>query len=344
VGQLSAASWERAVTAANHWPVAEVLPDAFELREPVDVVYTWVNGDDPTWLARKAQYAPHGDTHNFAAANPSRYTDRDELRYSMRSVAMYADWVRHIYLVTDGQVPGWLDTSHPKITVVDHREIFADPSVLPVFNSHAIESQVQHIPDLAEHFLYCNDDIFFGRAAEPELFFHGNGIAKFFPSKQTLDVDPPSVQDLPVMSAAKNNRTLLEREFGVTIRHKMRHTAHPQLRSVLIEMEKRYPEQFAQVAASRFRHPDDLSISSALHHYYAYARGRAVPGDLTYRYQDISRANTARRLDEFLRERPQMFCLNDLVSRPDQVPEQHAALREFFEEYFPLPAPWERRD
>jgi hypothetical protein len=340
VSRLSERAWQRAVTSPTHWPVEDPRPYVLDVREPVDLVYTWVDGADPDWQRRKAQYAP-ADSYNFAA-NVARYTNRDELRYSMRSVAMFANWVRRIYLVTDGQVPDWLDTAHPKITVIDHRDIFNETSVLPVFNSHAIESQLQHIPDLAEFFLYCNDDIFFGRPVEPELFFHGNGISKFFMSKQTLDLDLPSTQDLPVMSAAKNNRALVEQEFGVTIRHKLKHTAHPQLRSVLVEMEKRHPEVFAKVAASRFRDPDDVSIPSALHHYYAYARGRAVPGEMHYRYQDISLPDTHRRLDEFLRERPQVFCLNDLDSLPGQLAQQRAMLEQFFAEYFPVPAPWER--
>jgi Stealth protein CR2, conserved region 2/Stealth protein CR3, conserved region 3/Stealth protein CR1, conserved region 1/Stealth protein CR4, conserved region 4 len=342
VEKLTAAAWEHAVASPRHWPIDDPLPYAFDVREPVDIVYTWVDGDDPEWQARKARYAAPGARHNFSAGNLSRYLNRDELRFSMRSVAMFAGWVRRIHLVTDNQVPDWLDASHPKINLVDHRDIFTDRSVLPVFNSHAIESQLQHIPDLAEQFLYCNDDFFFGRPVEPELFFHGNGIAKFFMSKRTLDLEPPSADDLPVTSAGKNNRVLLEREFGVTVRHKLQHTAYPLLRSVLVEMEKRHPEVFARVAASRFRHPDDLSIAAALHHYYAYARGRAVPGEVHYRYQDIGLPNTARRLDEFLRERPEVFCLNDLHTDPSQLEEQFAALRQFFDEYFPVAAPWER--
>lgn len=340
VGQLSGPAWQRAVRSQSHWPISAPLPDVFEVREPVDIVYTWVDGGDPQWLRRKAAFAP-GRASDFAA-NHARYANRDELRYSMRSVAMFASWVRRIFLVTDGQVPDWLDPDHPAVTVVDHREIFTDAGVLPVFNSHAIESQLHHIPDLAEHFLYCNDDIFFGRPVEPELFFHGNGISKFFLSRQTLDLDPPSAGDLPLLSAAKNNRMLLEREFGVTLRHKFRHTAHPQLRSVLVELEKRHPELFAQVAASRFRHGDDVSIPSALHHYYAYVRGRAVPGEAVYRYQDLGRPETARRLDEFLRQRPQLFCINDLDSPEADLDEQRVVLHDFCRQYFPLPAPWER--
>lgn len=343
VGYLSEAAWQRATTAANHWIEPDPAPEIFEVTEPIDIVYTWVDGNDPQWQARKAAYEPDtADDHNPSALHGARYLSRDELRYSLRSVAMYAGWVRRIHIVTDGQVPAWLDASHPKIAVVDHKQIFRDPDVLPVFNSHAIESQLHHIPDLAERYLYLNDDFFFGRPVEPELFFHGNGIGKFFLGKDSLDIDPPSARDLPVNSAAKNQRALIERDFGVTVRRKFKHSAYPQLRSVLDEMEQRYPHLFAQVAASRFRHPEDVSIPASWQHYFAYARGRAVPGDIHYRYQDISKPDTARRLDEILRERPQTFCLNDIVSDEDQFAEQHAALRAFFAEYFPLPSPFEK--
>ncbi len=133
-------------------------------------------------------------------------------------------WVRHVYVVTDRQVPPWLNVEHPQLTVVDHREIFRDPSVLPVFNSHAIESQLHHIPGLSEHYLYLNDDFFFGRPVQPELFFHANGIAKFFLSAVVLDVDPPSRRDLPVLSAAKQNRAA-HRE-GVRRHHHAEAQAH----------------------------------------------------------------------------------------------------------------------
>ncbi len=342
VGYLTGQAWDQATSSPKHWPVDDPRPDIFEIGEPVDIVYTWVDGDDAAWRARRAVHAPDAGEHNATAVVPARFLSRDELRYSLRSLAMYASWVRRIHLVTDNQVPDWLDVDHPKIRVIDHRDIFVDTSVLPVFNSHAIESQLHHVPDLAEHYLYLNDDFFFGRPVDPELFFHANGIAKFFLAKDPLDLDPPSTRDLPLLSAAKNHRSLLERDFGVTVRRKFRHAPAPQLRSVLEEMEKRYPELFAQVAASRFRHPDDVSVASSLMHYYAYARGRAVPADIEYRYLDISRKDTARRLDEILRQRPQVFCLNDVDSREHHLPGQEEALQEFFAAYFPLPSPYEK--
>ncbi|WP_345678166.1 stealth family protein, partial [Yinghuangia aomiensis] len=159
------------------------LPD--DIPFPIDAVYTWVDGSDPAWNERrdKALAASGGPAGlNEQAANDARYISRDELRFSLRSLDMYAPWIRTIYLVTDQQTPDWLDTSHPRVKVVDHRDIFTDPDALPTFNSHAIESQLHHIDGLAEHFLYFNDDVFLGRALTPDFFFHANGLAKHFPS------------------------------------------------------------------------------------------------------------------------------------------------------------------
>src|SRR5690606_33795440 len=103
----------------------------------VDAVYTWVDSSDPEWRRQHAQFSRAADSPLTSANNPERFLDRDELRYSLRSLWMYAPFVRHVYLVTSGQVPGWLDTTCDRITVVTHDEIFPDPSVLPVFNSHA---------------------------------------------------------------------------------------------------------------------------------------------------------------------------------------------------------------
>ena len=44
-----------------------------------------------------------------------------ELRYSLRSIQTFAPWVRHVYLVTNGQIPSWLNLDSPRLTVVTHQ-------------------------------------------------------------------------------------------------------------------------------------------------------------------------------------------------------------------------------
>jgi UDP-N-acetylglucosamine-lysosomal-enzyme len=78
--------------------------------------------------------------------------------------------VRKVFLVTNGQVPHWLDTSNPKLVLVTHAEIFDDPSHLPTFSSPAIEANLHRIPGLSSQFIYLNDDVMFGRPVWPSDF------------------------------------------------------------------------------------------------------------------------------------------------------------------------------
>lgn len=321
------------------------LPHVLDVSEPIDVVYTWVDGNDPAWQERKRAAQNLGRHTRFTgdALNSSRFDSHDELRYSLRSIEMFAGWVRHIWLVTDRQVPRWLREEHPRLTVVDHREIFADPAALPVFNSHAIESQLHHIEGMADKYLYLNDDVFFGRPVQPESFFYGNGIMKLFPSYVVVDQGPRQASDIASTSAAKRNRELIESAFSRTFTNKTRHTPIPQSRSVLYEMEDRFPHVFDSVMRSRFRSPDDYSIPSSLAQYYAYATGRAVTGGIRYGYANLAAPNVELRLKGWLRHRRhQCFCLNDTGEGLDGAKSRASDLATFLGRYFPVPSSFEQ--
>lgn len=225
---------------------------------------------------------------------------------------------------------------------MDHRDIFPDADALPVFNSHAIESCLHRISGLAEQYLYLNDDVFFGRPVAPTLFFRGNGLATFFPSSALIEPGPRQPYDNPVMSAAKNTRALIAEVFERAATTIFQHTPHPQLRSVLQHMEMSHPEIFARVAASPFRHPEDLSIASSLHHFYAYALGKALPSRLEYFYLDVSHPWASKRLRWLLRNRTfDVFCLNDSPSVSGDDSRNSELLERFLSRYYPLPSSFE---
>jgi hypothetical protein len=320
-----------------------VSPDRVSF--PIDVVYTWVDGSDPAWLERKARaLRENGWVSGVSGqtANDSRYVSRDELCYSLRALLAFAPWVRHVFLVTDGQVPAWLDLSHPRITVVPHREIFGDTGRLPTFNSQAIESRLHRIPGLAEHFLYLNDDVFLGRPVAPEMFFTPGGLTRFFPSTALVDSAPRQPSDPPANSAGKNNRRLIQETFGRVLTRKMKHTPHPSRRSVLAEIELRFAEHVEATASHQFRHPDDISLLSSLQQYYAYLTGRATPGEIKYMYADLADPATPFRLSRLLHDRHlDAFCLNDTDSDAAAAAEQAALLADFLPAYLPFPSAFE---
>jgi hypothetical protein len=314
---------------------------ADDITFPVDAVYTWVDGNDPAWKQRKAQ--AKGEVYHAESASDARFISRDELRYSVRSLHLFAPWIRNVYIVTDDQVPPWLREDLPGVRIATHREIFRDRSVLPVFNSHAIESQLHHIEGLAEHFLYFNDDMFMGRPVAPHAFFTPSGTARYFPSRNRIPQGPVVETDTPVDAACKNNRALLLERFGRVITQPMEHIPYALRRSAMEEAERDFPEAWARTAASRFRAMTDLSPTSSFALYYAALTGRAQPGSMPFTYLQLAVPDLADRLQRLLDGRDQdSFCLNDAFSTPEDIEAQQELLDGFLNAYFPTPSPHER--
>jgi hypothetical protein len=305
----------------------------FDVDQPVDAVYLWVDGADPRWLAAKsAALAAAGLEVPPPGAADERFRDNGELRYSFRSLERFAPWIRRIYLVSDRQVPDWLDVDHPRVQLVDHHELFAGTGTLPTFNSHALGARLHHIEGLSENYLYMNDDVFFGRPVQPRLFFEANGVTRFFLSRSTLPFTPPE-QALSHDQARRNVADLLERDFGRSPSRVFFHTPVPQSRRLLDELEERYPDAFRTDWNSQFRSGDDFEINSWLHHYYGYLTQRSAVGSIRYRYFDVSKEAAWRQMRQLLVRRDfDTFCVNDSA---EASPEQHVRLGEWLPRYFP---------
>ncbi|WP_104081930.1 stealth family protein [Cryobacterium sp. Y11] len=315
---------------------------ASDVSFDIDLVFSWVDGSSDEFQRERAKrmqayVVGEGDDSD------ARFRQIDELKYALRSVYMFAPWIRRIFIATDSPAPEWL-AEHPRVTIMRSEDFFVDTSVLPIHNSHAVESQLHHIPGLAEHFLYSNDDMFFGRPVGPELFFSPGGVTKFVEASTRIGLGENDPTRSGFENAARVNRALLRGRFGkVTTRH-LEHTPAPMRKSVLLELEREFPEDFSRTAASRFRSATDISVTNSLYHYYALMTGRAV-AQTTVRSQYIETTLRValRQMNRLRKRRDQdMFCLND-GSLPEITPDvRRAAVTEFLNLYFPIVAPWER--
>ncbi|GAA4526197.1 stealth family protein [Brachybacterium paraconglomeratum] len=325
-------------------PQVFLQPMLDDVRFPIDVVYTWVDGSDPAWLVRKARAAGAEDSPELhaEATDPARFRSRDELRYSLRSLDDFAPWVRHVYLVTDQQQPAWLDSEGAKLTIVDHRDIFPDDGRLPVFNSNAIISRLHHIEGLSEHFLYMNDDVMLTRPVTPEQFFTGSGLALVSPSNNRRPFIDPSVDHEPHLNITANIRQLMLDATGVNVSRAIKHTPHPMLRSVLYELEKLFGEAYEMTTRSQFRHHDDI-VADQLHHYYAQSTARAVPGQLRYTYLNVLDDSFIPVFNGFSEKRDRdAICVND-APVPGARPIPDSFVQAFLDNNFPAPSRFECR-
>ncbi|MFV0521980.1 MAG: Stealth CR1 domain-containing protein [Mangrovibacterium sp.] len=170
----------------------------------IDFVITWVDMNDSKWKAQFAQYSPKIDNSKNEISE-ARFRDYGFLKYWFRGVENFAPWVRKIYFVTAGQQPEWLDTSSPKVEVVDHRD-FIPEQFLPCYNSVVIERYMYRIKGLSEHFVYFNDDFYLINNIKPERFF-----------KKGLPCDIAAFQYNPSWSQwyvrIKNNIKIINQHF-----------------------------------------------------------------------------------------------------------------------------------
>ena len=225
--------------------------------DKIDIVYLWVDGSDPVWRGKhEAAYAAWQGQHPDALAahgnSAGRYRDNGELRFNLRSLDKFFHDHGHVYIVTDGQSPHWLQPSE-HVTLIDHASLIP-ASRLPVYDSGHIESYLHHIPGLSEKFFYLNDDVFFGAPVNPDWWF-GERLKVFFEAAQL-----PAFTELQPHATALVNASIYAgqwlRQQDAQYRHDARvltHAPRPMLKSAARQLEQLAPELFARVRTTRFR-------------------------------------------------------------------------------------------
>ena len=200
----------------------------------IDAVYTWVDGTDPVW---QDQYQNFTDKK----IDENRFRDNNELLYSLRSLEKYAPFIRNIYIVTNGQVPDWLNTENPRIKIVTHKEIFQNSEDLPTFNSNSIEVHIHRITGLSRYYIYLNDDFMFGNDLHMNDFFNFldktykifvdkwtfNGGERCYLNPKSEDCESIVITECPFVQALRHSSNLLNLRFGKQKRRVAAHAPYP---------------------------------------------------------------------------------------------------------------------
>lgn len=155
-----------------------------EFKEPIDIVISWVDGNDPAHKMKIAGYLQkHKDSGHDDVAGATRFANIGEIQFCVASINRFADFVRQIFIITDEQNPELDDfmKKHFKnpvpIRIVDHKILFQGyEDYLPTFNSRAIEAMIWRIPGLSEKFIYMNDDFLFTSPCSESDFFREDKV------------------------------------------------------------------------------------------------------------------------------------------------------------------------
>lgn len=312
---------------------------------PIDLVYMWVDGNDPKWRERRSHYM--GGAQTCPVQQEARWIDNEELRYSLRSVEMYAPWINHIYIVTDNQCPKWLNVANPKITVVDHSEILPTDA-LPLFNSMAIETCIHRIPGLSEHFIFGNDDTMFLAPVSPDTFFKADGSPIVRLSGQRFNRAKAARKGL-YHRVILHMQQLIKEQCGLDIHHAPHHNFDAYRRSDFEKCIALMPEKWKATTYRRFRSDEDMQ--RCFISYWMVAQGAemqlvgrydrtkglggAIKAMITGCYASYSRCIplTVKDFDKVMAKyNPLMICVNDGEEATD---DDRRRMREFLDARYP---------
>lgn len=308
-----------------------------EYQEPIDIVFTWVSDNDPKWLEKKSFYSGE----KVGNLN-TRFADYEQLRYSLRSVDAFAKFIRYIFIVTDDQVPYWLNTENEKIKIISHSEICDDNRCLPVFNSVAIESWIHKIDGLSENFIYANDDYFFGSPVTKSHFIHPNGVGKLF-----LEPVPNAYGEIFEDSESTTQLSLFTMQCFYAKYHRWPsywplHAPMIKNIHVIKDMIEEFKSLMEKTSGSRFREMETISPLYLMSAYYAYEYGRNVISSIRYEYISTDANNLDAKLNDLLTKiktsKCDVFCLNDHRSVSE---EQIEKVVMFMKKAFPIASDWE---
>ena len=255
----------------------------------IDFVILWVDGEDPEWRQERSRYAtplllsnPEDD-----ANGDCRYRGSDDLlRFWFRGVEKNAPWIRKLFFVSCGQVPTWLNTDHPGLQIVNHKD-FIPEEYLPTFNCRPIQFNLHRIKDLSEHFVLFDDDVFSINPLSPDMFFRdGQPLLHTYLGYMNTGMDNWSRalwNDYSIVNRMFNIRKAIwenrrkwfnVRKLGLSYAaynylcfrvnktlpiHSYGHLAHPQLKSTISEIWEAIPEEAHRTCKDKFRTDDQLS-------------------------------------------------------------------------------------
>lgn len=313
----------------------------------IDMVYLWCDGNEPEFKKRKKQYLSGVNINkdNKEAVGELRFFENEELRYSLRSLEKYAPWINHVYIVTDRQIPKWLNVNYEKVSVIDHSQIMPKECI-PCFCSTVIEYFLPFIPDLSEKFLYGNDDTFFGRDVLPQDFFDGE--------KPIVRVKEIRRGNFKTFSKSKNynyfgnllnSLNLLNRRYKINKYYEPHHNIDSYSKSAYLLALEKYNVELKPCIKNRFRSPENLQrILFTLDMVYsgkATLRIVSDPKPWRKRLQFLKKVDWESYVDKdtsvktrmnIKKYRPKLFCLN---SGEDCSYELKVQVKEFMEELFP---------
>lgn len=239
-------------------------------EHPIDAVILWVDGNDEKHKAKIQPFVKDKVSINSKKFR-TRFDQVNEIKFTIDSILKYASFIRNIYIITDEQTPSFLTEESDKknyknVSIIDHSVIFSDyEEFLPTFNCRPIETSLYRIPNLAEHFIYFNDDFFLINQTKPSDFFK-NGFPVLRGKWQKFDKDIFYKRFKKVRYGHKSAQQKAAQLVGFKKYYNFRHTPHPLRKSTFGNYFKENPEVFIENLKHKFRYKTQFTPQGLANH------------------------------------------------------------------------------
>ena len=319
------------------------------ITEKIDIVYLWVNGNDPVWRQKRQTALDLLTTENRGHIAKygnveGRFRDNDELRYSLRALERYYPDCGHVYIVTDAQTPTWLIAS-TEVTVIDHKDLIPADK-LPTFDSAHIESYIHHIPNLSERYFYLNDDVFFGSPVDLNHWFHDNGMYVGWSDDALVLGEALQPEATALENACRLSIQWLKKhgKRQTHIKRTFAHSPRPMLKSLLLMLETEAADLFESVRSTVFRAWDKPTIVSDFVLRWALENGKAELRDFSHIYLSTGDVQNAAQLNHFVAAEGSLdfFCINDTTDDANDLDPRLLLVTQALQKMFPTASRYEK--
>lgn len=261
-------------------------------------------------------------------------TSMDLLRHSLRSLDMYAPWIRRVHIVVAGAAPSFV-LADDRLRIVEHGEIVDRSDRLPLPSWHVVVSFLHNIDELAEHFLLLDDTMFVGRDVQPESFFTAAGQVRVFPAAGMSPLGASRSTDPPREADSTRVAEAIEARYGRRVTHAPRPTPRALTRSLL----RRVEDEFGQAIEDTRRQGAEPFPADVVVHHLAQITGDGVRSELSDGCFDLTKVGDASELRALLATR--RHDVFSITSGPAEDPSREQ-IRDVLRRYFPVPSRWER--
>eukprot|EP01105_Mastigella_eilhardi_P001730 TRINITY_DN1209_c0_g1_i2.p1 TRINITY_DN1209_c0_g1~~TRINITY_DN1209_c0_g1_i2.p1 ORF type:complete len:269 (-),score=56.52 TRINITY_DN1209_c0_g1_i2:66-872(-) len=268
----------------------------------------------------------------------------------MRSVEKFMPWHNNIWLVTNGQIPDWANTSAPHFKVITHKEIFPDEDDLPTFNSNAIEAHLHKIPGLAPCFIYFNDDMFLAHPIAKEMFIDPDtGFQRLLMSSGYVAPMPEKMKTNLWHRSVGNSNEIISSYYYPgkdDTRHPyVGHVCYFMRKDILDLMYSRWQPYFDATSHHKFRQGDDVAVPF-MHANVAMEEFGATRSDVIQGMYGTWTPNKSKNSDfwrRLWRTKPHCACMNDGLDSSNDSQLETKRLQVLFSEQLPVPSRVEKR-